>query len=400
MTFDIGYLEEEGTIIVYYEMMDHQGYLDKLSDEDEHKLGPFIITRKDAEAAKKFQDYGDFDRYLEFCIGYLVNDKYVIPGRILSSNHNLIIDKDCTIETSMLFEKTKGCPAKIILNMLDKDVHIGNGEECISPEALLEILHKCPTNAEIKHYVESRIGGIVSEELELDIDFQKRYEDYLKRRGISRQYQKNPIIEEAWVDFDLERLKFILKQLQDGLSETHVEEWWQNMIADILPILFPQYIIVRKGVNIGKKNGHDREVDFILVDSAGYVDLMEVKRPDTRLLATRRERNNYVPSRKISDAALQIENYIHTMNVDMENSIRKITEKIKDELPEGLEIHILNPRGLMLIGNTEQFNGNKERMEAMEIVRRQYSHIMDIITYDDLVERLVRMIRKMEMMLS
>ena len=73
--------------------------------------------------------------------------------------------------------------------------------------------------------------------------------------------------------------------------------------------------IIIKGID--KK---DKQPDFIMIDTNGYVDILEIKSPDVRILTKQASyRNNYVPVREFSGAVQQIEKYIYCLNTKDNN---------------------------------------------------------------------------------
>lgn len=63
-----------------------------------------------------------------------------------------------------------------------------------------------------------------------------------------------------------------------------------------------------------------------------------------------------------------------------------VSKKIKEKLPPHLDLQIVNPQGILLLGRSNQ--SNKQQKQNFEILKRQYKHIAGIMTYDDLVSRL------------
>lgn len=101
-------------------------------------------------------------------------------------------------------------------------------------------------------------------------------------------------------------------------------------------------------------------------------------------------RDNYVPARELRGGVFQIEKYIHLL-LNWGNAGEKtLTEKYHDKLPDGVKIRFLSPRGLLIMGHCEL---NEEERRDFDLIRRQYSRVTDIITYDDLLDRLDRMIQ-------
>jgi len=54
-------------------------------------------------------------------------------------------------------------------------------------------------------------------------------------------------------------------------------------------------------------------------------------------------------------------------------------------LPEDFEIKIANPNGLIIMGNEN--NLSSQQKNDFEVGKRKYKNIVDIITYDNLLER-------------
>ena len=59
------------------------------------------------------------------------------------------------------------------------------------------------------------------------------------------------------------------------------------------------------------------------------------------------------------------------------------------KLPDDIELKVLNPHGILLIGYCE-FTDDERR--DFDLIRRQYAHVTDILTYNDLMERINRIL--------
>lgn len=121
------------------------------------------------------------------------------------------------------------------------------------------------------------------------------------------------------------------------------------------------------------------------MDANGYVDILEIKKPDVKILTEQASyRNNYVPVREFSGAIQQIEKYIFCMT-SIEKSQREVVNKLSALLPEAITPEIVNPQGILIAGRSKGFNPQQKR--DFELIKRQYKHVADIMTYDDLVAR-------------
>ena len=105
-------------------------------------------------------------------------------------------------------------------------------------------------------------------------------------------------------------------------------------------------------------------------------------------------RNNYVPVRELSGAVQQIEKYIYCLN-SIEKSQKAVIEKLRDGLPDGVDPQVVSPKGMLLIGRSKDFNEQQTR--DFEIIKRQYKNIADIMTYDDLLNRINNIVFSLEM---
>ncbi len=82
---------------------------------------------------------------------------------------------------------------------------------------------------------------------------------------------------------------------------------------------------------------------------------------------------------------MQIEKYIYYLNRWSLEGEFFLSKRYKTQLPEGFEIKIANPNGLIIMGREN--NLSSQQKNDFEVVKRKYKNIVDIITYDNLLER-------------
>ncbi|MDE3183201.1 MAG: DUF4263 domain-containing protein [Bacteroidota bacterium] len=177
------------------------------------------------------------------------------------------------------------------------------------------------------------------------------------------------------------------------------EHQWQEEILQIILLLYPKYIFAFKSVPIQAKLAdgiRDKQLDFLLVDSNGYVDVIEIKKPFENAIMTKGVyRENYIPLRELSGTVMQIEKYIYYLNRWSLEGEKFLSTKYKTQLPEGFDIKIANPSGVIIMGRENNLSPGQK--DDFEVVKRKYKNIVDIITYDNLLERLqftIEQIRK------
>lgn len=77
---------------------------------------------------------------------------------------------------------------------------------------------------------------------------------------------------------------------------------------------------------------------------------------------------------------------------------KDVSNKLAVLLPERMEIKIINPQGILLAGRSNEFT--EEQKQDFELIKRQYKHVVDIMTYDDLLFRLGNIIKSLKLKVS
>lgn len=182
------------------------------------------------------------------------------------------------------------------------------------------------------------------------------------------------------------------------MNESNVsdEKTWQEQVHGIIRLLYPKYICAIREVSFRGIDKHDKRPDFVLINADGYVDILEIKKPQVQLITQERTkyRNNYVPVRELAGAVQQVEKYAYCLSALGLQGEEALTKRYSDLLPEGIRIRVANPQGLLLMGRSKDFS--QEQIRDFEIIKRQYKHIAEIMTYDDLLDRIEHMISALE----
>ncbi|THA10638.1 DUF4263 domain-containing protein [Rodentibacter pneumotropicus] len=71
-----------------------------------------------------------------------------------------------------------------------------------------------------------------------------------------------------------------------------------------------------------------------------------------------------------------------------------LTKKYANRIPNDLKIKITNPKAIILSGRDNNFS--EEQYFDFEIIRRKYSNLIDIMTYDDLLRRIENIINMLK----
>ena len=209
---------------------------------------------------------------------------------------------------------------------------------------------------------------------------------------------------ESVAEYETEKYSFILARLQKMIQneDSYAENIWRNEIIQIITLIYPKYVaavkeLCIKGTVIEK--AENRFIDIALFDVNGNIDVIEIKKPSDTipLLSSGKYRDNYVPSKDLTGAIMQVEKYIYHLKRMGKEGEKLLTTQIYkkrkcDSVVANMKVRITNPRGMVIMGRS--VNLSDEQKNDFEIIRRKYANIVDIITYDDLIYRLECLIRK------
>ena len=173
-------------------------------------------------------------------------------------------------------------------------------------------------------------------------------------------------------------LKEIIEEFEKRLRATiQNENRWQEFLRKYILIFRNSYgeVLEKESVTLSGKFP-----DFMLIDPYNYLDIYEIKRPDTPLLGFDSSRGNYYWDKEISKAIAQVENYIHQIQRNSDALINDIRKK------KGLDISIVRPRGYIIAGKREQIK-NTTMEDFFRILNESLKNV-DILFYDDLLEGL------------
>ena len=177
------------------------------------------------------------------------------------------------------------------------------------------------------------------------------------------------------------------------------------MILTFILLIFPKYVAVLENVQIEDRYSKpgtitDRFIDIALVDANGNLNVIEIKRPfDEILLSKTRYRDNFVPTKDLSGTVMQAEKYLFHLSKWGVSGEAKLTKEHSGMLPPEMSIRITNPKALLILGRDRKPDGSsaldQQQTFDLEVIKRKYSNMLDIITYDDLLRRLENTIKSL-----
>lgn len=328
------------------------------------------------------------DESICFTIAKTKENYYLLDREVFGIKHNISIEKKLNISDKWFITYPKTSVIKKIDELLQDDLCIvadENGEENYLPSrAFLELIEVFPNSYEVKKYVSSRISYLLSTYVEGVWKNKESYERYLEKKEANLPLSSFPNIK--LMGYEMYKKAYDELELMLKNSMSYSEKEWQRRIYEIICVLYPKYIARFREIEVGTDGRHMKTPDFMLVDSAGFVDILEIKKPDgIKVVSTTEYRNNYVASRDLEGAIVQIEKYIYILNHEGEARVKKIQDKVRNHLPSKFRLKVVNPQGILLLGRSN--NLTDEQLFDFEIIKRQHKNIVDIMTYDDLLKR-------------
>ena len=184
----------------------------------------------------------------------------------------------------------------------------------------------------------------------------------------------------------IKTLKQLAGDLEIALDGSYAEGWWQTYIKKNILIIQQGYISAVDKMNVAI--GGTKFPDFALVTHDNYLDILEIKKPNTQLLKHDSSRGNYYWDPEIAKAIVQVENYIENVLHQAE----AVRNYIRDTYH--IELKVLRPRGIILAGDTRKFSAAKEG-DDFRLLCLSTKNIL-FVTYDELLSRLRNYIKVLE----
>ena len=390
----IRFQKDDNKLILVYEPDYNIEAVRKSLDEDNLNLKhTFFLGRKNEYPSASEEESEEIFR---FVVGELVNGYYRLDREVFGTEYNFYFSATVNFTQNLFVAYQRRPILPKIDRLVSSDVYISNGDDLplghIPFEEYLSLLRTFPTTTEITLYTDARISQAFSNYLDGLQDATAKYEQYLNKRMTPCPVKIGPTRE-----ISLQLFQNAYEEFRDMLAnvEKYREKDWQIAVCRIVRILYPKYIIAKREQCIGSDGRNKKIPDFLLVDASGFVDLLEIKKPNNqRLLTTNKYRNNYVADRDLSGAILQMEKYIYTLNHGGSAEEAVLQRDLASDLPDGMKIHITNPQGMLLMGRSD--NLSPEQKLDLEIIKRQHKNLVDIMTYDDLLARFKNILNQLE----
>ena len=404
--------DRDGLILRYSPELEGSDWLwNDLTSSGKTKLSRvFTLERRDLlHEPAEGDDIGGFE--FQFRFGKRNGAYYRIEGRVFGIPNNVLIaDTGIKVQRKLFVAERNVSIFRRLAQVIgqDEDIIVGGIQAgSIPTEVFNQLLDKFPNSTELDRYANARVANIVGEYFDGMKDFRAQYENYLSRRkSVVSETKLRPT---DLLEAEINKFRLIRDTLNLWLasSERRTEKEWQQMILAFILLIFPKYIAVLENVQIedyysSTGSTKARFIDIALVDANGSLDVIEIKRPfDDILLSASRYRDNFVPTKELSGTIMQAEKYLfHLSKWGLSGEI-KLNKKYGGKLPAGVSIRVTNPKALLILGRDRKRDGspalNQHQTFDLEVIKRKYANMMDIMTYDDLLRRLDNTIKALEL---
>jgi hypothetical protein len=332
---------------------------------------------------------------VSFQVATLDGDYFVFDREILAIDCDLLIHKDVQLTYKSFTAEKRVSIFRIIAALKPGRIVIGGDmPDSIPEQDFASLVSNFPRDRELKRYVLARVSSVVRDFVDTKVDAEHLFRSYVNKR----LKKKTKDIVGLFRQDEIRKYKFLHEKLTEMLKAEsgYNEAAWQTEILQIILLLNPKYIKALRGAPVRDTYRNvNRQIDILLVDASGNVDIVEIKQPFDKCIVTNNQyRDNFIPLRELSGTVMQVEKYVFYLNKWGRAGETSLTEKYKAELPEDFSIKITNPGGLIIMGRDNNL-GHDQRQD-FEVVKRKYKNVIDIITYDDLLRRLEFIIKQLD----
>ncbi len=393
-------LIKDELILTYGVYRDEAEYYGKLlKDGETIRINNTFFVDKTVE---RENDFGE--RIWTFCIGQVENGFIKLNSKVIGTRHTFYFSETIDLKQQLFVAPRNISILSKIDAVIEGDFYVyddRNGlpqnKRGVSIRDYKHLLTEFPKTAELNKYAHNRIAKSVKEFFPESSKYEEIYENYMKhlKARSNTENRVYTVANKTNLETELAQFTVVVDELKamlavaDGYDETE----WQEKIVGILCFLYPKYILCTREVLFDGVDGYKRKPDFVMVDANGFIDFCEIKKPDVKILTDSPSyRNNYVPLREFSGGIQQLQKYIYCVATNAK-SREKITTKLNKLLPAPMELDFVNPQGIFIAGRSNDFDGRKKR--DFELIKRQYKNVADIMTYDDLLDRLGNVVKSL-----
>jgi len=230
-------------------------------------------------------------------------------------------------------------------------------------------------------FVPGTVAGILTKEIipKLSGTDRKALNEFLPDYLASESVGTVKLVQAA---AEIESLTALAATMEQAMGESKSEGWWQTFIRANILLIQQGYIKAIEKMNT--TIGGTKYPDFSLVTHDSYLDILEIKKPNTDLLKLDAGRGNYFWDAEVSRAIIQVENYISQVTEQAPAVRSYILDNYK------IDLKVVRPRGIILVGDARALTEQKQR-DDLRLLSQGLKNVT-IVTYDELLTRLTNYI--------
>lgn len=162
-----------------------------------------------------------------------------------------------------------------------------------------------------------------------------------------------------------------VREFEQAIDIERTESFWQNWFAQNKWVLGSEYLNILPDRDIDTND----IADYLMRSIDGFLDVVEIKRPDLKFWAGPDSHGNYYPTAQLTAAISQCLNYLY--RIELQSNSVEFMERI-----DGTKT--VKPQCMLVYGRSNDWG--EDKMRALRILNAAY-HQLHIITYDQLLLR-------------
>ena len=216
----------------------------------------------------------------------------------------------------------------------------------------------------------------------------------------ANKYKRNDVVRRMLLNLQkssqLLTLQEVIRKYKELLEAGPKENIWQEFFEENIALFDNRYItkLAQRDIAVGVR----RIPDLVLVDIYGYIDFYELKRSNTELLKLDKHRNTYYWSTEMAKAIAQVANYLQKAKENAPTYSKAIREATSVGGNEGLEVNIINPRGIIVAGSWKDLTGLDMQNQFKNL--RESLKDIEFLLYDELLGRLENLLKNVQVKLK
>jgi hypothetical protein len=181
------------------------------------------------------------------------------------------------------------------------------------------------------------------------------------------------------INIDTVAIDRILKEFKGNITNKVSENDWGKWLQKNLFLLDSKYVKILPEINV-MLGATNRNADFGMIDTKGYLDIFEIKKADTPLMSAETDRGNHYWHSSTVKAITQAEKYLY-------NAERKATNLAADLTREAkVKVEIVRPRAVLVTGHSDLLD-TEAKKEDFRVLRKSLKNV-EVVLYDELLEGL------------